>query len=68
MTLGEFRTQTKDLDDQVVLTVAEVDEVASINITAVEIVADAKVLNRKADGQEAVEIGSGSQKAVVLRF
>ena len=68
MTLGEFRKQTKDLDDQVVLTVAEVDEVASINITAVEIAADAKILNRKADGQEAVEFGSGSQKAIVLRY
>ena len=68
MTLGEFRKHTKDLDDQVVVTVAEVDEVASINITAVEIVSDAKVLNREADGHEAVEFGAGSQKAVVLRY
>ena len=68
MNLGEFRKRTKDLDDQVVITVAEVDEVASINITAVDVVDDAKVVNPKADGQEAVEIGSGSQKAVVLRY
>ncbi len=68
MNLGEFRKQTKDLDDQVVLTVAEVDEAASINITAVEVVTDAKILNRKADGHEAVEFGGGSQKAIVLRY
>ena len=68
MTLGEFRKHTKDLDDQVILTVAEVDEAASINITAVEVVDDAKVHNRKADGQEAVDLGPGSQKAIVLRF
>ena len=68
MKLGDFRKQTKDLDDQVVLTVAEVDEAASINVTAVEIVPDAKILNREANGQEAVELGTGSQKAVVLRY
>ncbi len=68
MNLGDFRKQTKDLDDQVILTVAEVDEVASINITAIEVVDDAKVQNRKADGHEAVDLGPGSQKAIVLRF
>ena len=68
MNLGEFRKRTKDLDDQVVITVAEVDEFAAINVTTIDIVDDAKVLNPKADGQEAVEIGSGSQKAVVLRY
>ena len=68
MNLGEFRKQTKDLDDHVVLTVAEVDEAASINITAIEVVTDAKILNREADGREAVEFGAGSQKAIVLRY
>ncbi len=68
MNLGEFRKQTKDLDDKVVLTVAEVDEAASINITAIEVVTDAKILNKEADGHEAVEFGAGSQKAIVLRY
>ena len=62
MKLGDFRKQTKDLDDQVVLTVAEVDEAASINVP------DAKLLNREANGQEPVELGTGSQKAIVLRY
>ena len=68
MKLGDFRKQTKDLADDVLLSIAEIDEVAAMNVTAVDIVEDANVRDRKAEGQEAVDLGGGKQKAVVLRF
>ena len=68
MKLGEFRKHTKDLDDNVVLAVAETDEMGAMNIAEVEIVEDAKIRDSKASGHEAVDLGEGKQKAVVLRF
>lgn len=68
MKLGDFRKHTKDLDDNVVLAVAEQDEMGAMNIADVEIVEDAKVRDRKATGHEAVDLGEGKQQAIILRF
>ncbi len=68
MKLGDFRKHTKDLDDSVILAVAEQDEMGAMNIAEIEVVKDAKVRDRKATGQEAVDLGEGNQQAVVLRF
>ena len=68
MKLGDFRKKTKDLDDGVILAIAEVDEAAAMNITEVEIVEDAAVHDRKAEGKEAIDLDGGKQKAVVLRY
>ena len=68
MKLGDFRKTTKDLDDEVVLAIAEVDEAAAMNIRDVEIIDDAAVRDRKAEGKEAIDLDGGKQKAVVLRY
>ena len=68
MKLGDFRKQTKDLDDSVILAIAEVDEAAAMNIRDVEVVEDASVRDRKAEGKEAIDLDGGKQKAVVLRY
>ena len=68
MKLGDFRKQTKDLGDEVVLAIAEVDEAAAMNIMSVEIVDDASLRHRPEEGKEAIDLDGGKQKAVVLRF
>ncbi len=68
MKLGDFRQKTKDLGDEVILAIAEVDEAAAMHVTTVEIVDGAKVTDSKAEAQEAVDLTGGKQKAVVLRF
>ena len=68
MKLGDFRKKTKDLGDDVILSVAEVDEAASLNITDVEIVAEAAVKTEKAEGAEAIDLDGGKQTTVVLRY
>ncbi len=68
MKLGDFRRKTKDLDDDTILSIAEVDEVAAMHVTTVEIVDDAKVTDTKAEAHEAVDLAGGKQKTVVLRF
>ncbi len=68
MKLGDFRKKTKDLDDGVILAIAEVDEAAAMNIRDVEIVEDASVQDRRAEGKEAIDLDGGKQKAVVLRY
>lgn len=68
MKLGEFRQKTKDLGDEVILSIAEVDEAAAMHVTAVDIVDSAKVMPAKAEAQEAVDLTGGKEKAVILRY
>ncbi len=68
MKLGDFRKQTKDLGDNVILAIAEVDEAAAMNIKEIEVVDDSTVRDRKAEGQEAIDLDGGKQKTVVLRY
>ena len=50
------------------VSIAEVDQAAAMNITAVDIVEDASVHDKKADGQEAIDLDGGKQKTIVLRY
>ena len=68
MTLGEFRKQTKDLADDTVVALAEVDEVAGFNVSAVETTSEAKVIDAGATGSESVEFAGGRRAAVILRY
>ncbi len=68
MKLGDFRKQTRDLGDDVILSIAEVDEAAAMNIREIEIVEDAAVQNRKAEGKEAIDLDGGRQTTIVLRY
>ena len=53
MKLGDFRKHTKDLPD---------------NVTSVDIVDDAAIKDKKADGQEAIDLEGGKQQTIVLRY
>jgi hypothetical protein len=68
MNLGEFRKQTKDLNDNVLISVAEIDEAAAMNVSAVDVVSGAKVRDQKAEAQEAIDLEGGTQEAIVIRF
>ena len=68
MKLGDFRKRTKDLPDDVTISIAEVDQAAAMNITAVDIVDDAAIKDKKAEGQEAIDLVGGKQQAIVLRY
>ncbi len=68
MKLGDFRKHTKDLPDNVVISIAEVDQAAAMNVTSVDIVDDAAIKDKKADGQEAIDLDGGKQQTIVLRY
>jgi hypothetical protein len=68
LTLQEFLKQVENLPPDTLVCVAEVDEAFAANVAEVEIVEDAKAQNRKAEGAEAVELGNGSQRVVVIRW
>ena len=68
LTLREFLKQVENLPPDTLVCVAEVDEAFAANVVEVEIVEDAKAQNRKAEGAEAVELGNGSQRVVVIRW
>ena len=44
------------------------DEAFAAHVAEIEIVEDAKPQSRKAEGTEAVELGNGNQKVVVIRW
>ena len=68
MKLGNFRKQTKDLPDGVTISIAEVDQAAAMNVTSVDIVDGATIKDKKAEGQEAIDLDGGKQQAIVLRY
>ncbi len=68
MKLGDFRKHTKDLPDGVIISIAEVDQAAAMNVTSVDIVDDAAIKDKKADGQEAIDLDGGKQQTIVLRY
>ena len=39
-----------------------------MNVTSVDIVDDAAVKDKKAEGQEAIDLGGGKQQTIVLRY
>jgi hypothetical protein len=67
MTLGDFLERVKGLPPDATLCTAELDEAYAFNIAAVEIVEDARVESRTAEGKEAIELANGETMAIVLR-
>ncbi|WP_230530373.1 sugar phosphorylase [Microvirga roseola] len=67
-TLREFLKAVENLPPETLVCVAEVDEAFAANVAAVEVVENAKAQSKSADGTEAVELGNGGQKAVVIRW
>jgi hypothetical protein len=67
-TLRDFLKQVENLPPDTLLCVAEVDEAFAAHVEEIEIVADAKSQNRKAEGTEAIELGNGNQRVVVIRW
>jgi hypothetical protein len=68
MRVHELRQQLKDLPDDALVCIAEVNEAFAANVAAVETVEDARLDGQAAEGTEAVELGHGKEKAVVLRW
>ncbi len=67
-TLREFLKKVENLPPDTLLCVAEVDEAFAANVADVELVENAKAQSKNADGTEAVELGNGNQKVVVIRW
>lgn len=67
-TLGDFLKQVENLPPDTLLCVAEVDEAFAAHVEAIEIVEDAKAQNRRAEGTEAIELGNGQQRVLVIRW
>ncbi|MBB3017053.1 hypothetical protein FHR70_000093 [Microvirga lupini] len=67
-TLRDFLKQVENLPPDTLLCVAEVDEAFAAHVAEIEIVVDAKPQNRKAEGIEAVELGNGKERVVVIRW
>ena len=67
MKLGDFLKQVEGLDPNTILCVAEVDEAFGSEIEQVEILDNARQRSPDAADTEAVELGNGDQKAVVIR-
>ena len=68
MKLRDFLDRVKDLPADTVLCTAEIDEAFAMNVADVEFVENARMRGRQADGTEAVEIGNGTEKVIVIRW
>jgi hypothetical protein len=67
-TLRDFLKQVENLPPDTLLCVAEVDEAFAAHVAEIEIIEDAKSQNPKAEGIEAVELGNGKERVVVIRW
>jgi hypothetical protein len=68
LTLRDFLKQVENLPPDTLLCVAEVDEAFAAHVEEIEIVENAKAPNRKAEGIEAIELGNGNRRVVVIRW
>jgi hypothetical protein len=68
MKLGDFIKQVEGLDPNTILCVAETDEAFGSEIQDVEILDNARQRSPEAAEMEAIELGSGNEKAVVIRW
>jgi hypothetical protein len=68
MRVRELLQQLKDAPGDALICIAEVDEAFASNIASVETVENARLDGRAEEGTEAVELGQGKEKAVVLRW
>jgi hypothetical protein len=67
-TLRDLLKSVENLPPDTLVCVAEVDEAFAAHVAEVEIVDNAKTQNRKTEGLEAVELGNGGEKVVVIRW
>ena len=68
MKLGDFLRKVEGMDPNTILCVAEVDEAFGSEIEQVEILNHARARSPDAADSEAVELGNGDQRAVVIRW
>ena len=68
MTLKEFLETVKDFPPDALLCVAELDEAFAMNVASIDLVEDGVARSREADGGEAVQLGGGKEKVVVVRW
>jgi hypothetical protein len=68
MTVRELLEQVKDLPPETLVCTAELEEAFGANIAGVELVESARIESRKADGTEAVDLGNGDDKVLVIRW
>jgi len=64
----EFLEQLKDLPPETRICVAELDEAFAANIAEIDVIENARIQSRQADGHEAVELGNGGETVVVIRW
>ncbi|HZH09380.1 MAG TPA: sugar phosphorylase [Microvirga sp.] len=67
-TLRDFLKIVENLPPDTLLCVAEVDEAFASHVEEFEIVENAKPQNRKSESIEAVELGNGNQRVLVIRW
>ncbi len=68
MTLQDFMAQVKGLPPETPLCVAEVDEASAMNVSGLELVHDAKLQSSEVYGMETVELGSGQETVLLVRW
>lgn len=68
MTLRELMAEVQHLPPETLICAAEIEEAFGINVAAVEFIENARIESRKPDGREAVELGNGSDKVLVIRW
>jgi hypothetical protein len=68
MKLGDFLKKVEGMDPETLLCVAEVDEAFGSEIQEVEILDNARQRSPDAADMEAIELGNGNEKAVVIRW
>jgi hypothetical protein len=68
MTLRDFMDRVKDLPPETPVCVAEVDGASAMNVAGLEVVPDAKLQSSEADRTESVELGSGEETVLLVRW
>ncbi|MGX7872879.1 sugar phosphorylase [Mesorhizobium sp. ORM6] len=68
MKVRDLLARMKEIDPDILVCVAEIDQAFAVNIAAVEAVDRASIQSRKGDGTEAVGLADGSEQVVVIRW
>lgn len=68
VTLKDFLDRVRDLPDDTPLCVAEVDEAFAAHVAALDVVTEARTGRSDADPTEAIELGGGNDRVVVIRW
>lgn len=66
--VGELLERVKGLPPDTIVCVAELDEAFAASVAQLEVVEDAKAGRSDAEAMEAVELGHGKDRVVVLRW